>query len=192
MGWPVLLATSTGKGSISHQRTKWSDNITGFAWPRLGMEPTELSEISVDRKVFRVVLLSRNTLQRKSWYESEWMNKRIKSLKFRVIYIFFFFEQKVHKCILLLTCLHCLCTANGSSVMTKSDKDLVFRATIVAFYPWRIHTIFQRFAQHSFQLAHQTPPLVIAWLWLAEPPIFLAHQTPPLVIACDAVNFMIF
>jgi len=37
-------------------RTRWSDYIFNPVWYRLGVEPEELSEIAVDRDVFRVLL----------------------------------------------------------------------------------------------------------------------------------------
>jgi len=37
-------------------RTRWRDYISDLAWSRVGVEPTKLSEIVVDRKVFRVLL----------------------------------------------------------------------------------------------------------------------------------------
>jgi len=37
-------------------RTRWRDDISYFAWPRLDVEPGELSKIAVDREVFRVLL----------------------------------------------------------------------------------------------------------------------------------------
>ena len=40
----------------SCSRTRWRDYIFNPAWSRLGVEPPELSEISVDREVFRVLL----------------------------------------------------------------------------------------------------------------------------------------
>jgi len=34
----------------------WRDYISNPAWSRLGVEPAEISEIAVDREVFRVLL----------------------------------------------------------------------------------------------------------------------------------------
>jgi len=52
----VLLATPTGKRPRVNPRTRWSDYISDLAWSCLTMEPTELSEIAVDREVFRVLI----------------------------------------------------------------------------------------------------------------------------------------
>jgi len=46
----VLQSTRTGK------RPRWRDYISDIAWSRLGVETAELSEIAVDREVFRVLL----------------------------------------------------------------------------------------------------------------------------------------
>jgi len=51
-----LLTTPTWKRPRSRPRTRSSDNISDLAWPHLGVEPAELSEIAVDREVFRAVL----------------------------------------------------------------------------------------------------------------------------------------
>jgi len=37
-------------------KTRWSDYISNLAWSRFGVEWTELSEVAVDREVFRVFL----------------------------------------------------------------------------------------------------------------------------------------
>jgi len=50
----VLLATPTGKRPGRHPRTRWSDYISDLARPRFGVELVELSEVAVDRDVFRV------------------------------------------------------------------------------------------------------------------------------------------
>jgi len=53
----VLLAKPTGKRPNCRPRTSWIDYIFDLAWSRLGVEPTELSEIAfaVDREVFQVL-----------------------------------------------------------------------------------------------------------------------------------------
>jgi len=48
--------TPTGKRPKVCPRTRWSDFISDLAWYGLGVKPTELSEIAVDRGVFRVLL----------------------------------------------------------------------------------------------------------------------------------------
>ena len=52
----VLLAKPMGKRPKCHPRTRWRDFITDRAWSRLCVETAELSEIAVDREVFRVLL----------------------------------------------------------------------------------------------------------------------------------------
>ena len=42
----VLLAAPTGKWPKGGPRTRWSDYISDLAWPRLGVEPAELSVIA--------------------------------------------------------------------------------------------------------------------------------------------------
>jgi len=51
-----LQPTPTGKRPKVRPRTRWRDYISGLAWYRLGVERAELSEIAVDREVFRVLL----------------------------------------------------------------------------------------------------------------------------------------
>jgi len=51
-----LQPTPTGSGPKC-SRTRWRDYIFNPAWSRLGVEPPELSEIAVDREVFRVLLM---------------------------------------------------------------------------------------------------------------------------------------
>ena len=48
----VLLAKPTGKRPSGCPRPRWSDCISDLAWPRLGLEPAELSEIAIDHAVF--------------------------------------------------------------------------------------------------------------------------------------------
>jgi len=49
-----LQSTPTAKWPRG--RPRWRDYISELAWSRLGVEPAELCEISVDREVFRVLL----------------------------------------------------------------------------------------------------------------------------------------
>jgi len=51
-----LQSTPTGKRPEVCPRTRWCDFISDLSWSRLGVEPAELSEIAVDREVFRVFL----------------------------------------------------------------------------------------------------------------------------------------
>ena len=44
----------TGKRPRGCLMARWSDYTSDLAWPGLGVEPAELSEIAVDREVFRV------------------------------------------------------------------------------------------------------------------------------------------
>ena len=53
----VLLATLTRKRQRVRPSTGWRGCISGFAWPRLGVLPAELSAIAVDRGVIRVLKL---------------------------------------------------------------------------------------------------------------------------------------
>jgi len=52
-GKQVLLAPPAGKRPRGRPRTRWRDYISDLAWFRVGVEPAELSEISVDLEVFR-------------------------------------------------------------------------------------------------------------------------------------------
>jgi len=52
----VLLATPKGERPIGWPRTGWCDYNSNLAWPRLGVEPAELSEIAENREVFRFFL----------------------------------------------------------------------------------------------------------------------------------------
>ena len=51
-----LQSTPTGKWPKVCPRTMWRDYISDLAWSRLGVEPVELSEISVDCEVLWVLL----------------------------------------------------------------------------------------------------------------------------------------
>ena len=51
----ALLAKPSGKRPRGRPRPRWSNYISDLAWSRLGVEPAELSEIAVDREVFRVL-----------------------------------------------------------------------------------------------------------------------------------------
>ena len=68
-----LQSAPTGKRPWVRPRTKWHDYISDLAWSRLGVEPAELSEIVVDREVFRVLLglLPPRLSQKKSGHENE-------------------------------------------------------------------------------------------------------------------------
>jgi len=46
----------TGRRHKVRPRTRWSDDMSDLAWFRLGVETAEISEIAVDREVFRVLL----------------------------------------------------------------------------------------------------------------------------------------
>jgi len=50
---------------LEKERTRWSVDISDLAWPRLGVETAGLSELAVDREVFRVFL---GLLPRDSFY----------------------------------------------------------------------------------------------------------------------------
>jgi len=52
----VQLAKPTEKRFRGHPRPRCSDSVSDLAWPRLGVEPAELSEIAVNRAVFQVLL----------------------------------------------------------------------------------------------------------------------------------------
>jgi len=51
-----LQSTPTGKRPKVCPRTRWRDYISDLAWYRLDVKPAEVSEIAVDRDVFRVLL----------------------------------------------------------------------------------------------------------------------------------------
>ena len=71
-------STPTGKRPKARPRTRWSDYISDLSWSRLGVEPAELSEIAVDREVFRVLLgplppqLSPKVKRARKWV-NEWV-----------------------------------------------------------------------------------------------------------------------
>jgi len=69
----VELRWSTPTGKRSEVRPRTSDYISDFVWYRLDVVPPELSEIGVDREVFRVLLrlLPRDSRKRKSGPENE-------------------------------------------------------------------------------------------------------------------------
>jgi len=54
----ALLAKLTGKWPRGHPSTRWSYYMSDFAWSCLGVEPTELFNLAVDREIFRVLLLT--------------------------------------------------------------------------------------------------------------------------------------
>ena len=64
-----------GKRPKVCSKTRWRDYISDPVWYRLGVEPAQLSEISVDRDVFRALLgpLSRDSPERKTGHENEWL-----------------------------------------------------------------------------------------------------------------------
>jgi len=41
---------------IGRTRTKWRDYTPDLAWPRLGVEPVELSEVAENRQVYQDIL----------------------------------------------------------------------------------------------------------------------------------------
>ena len=80
-----LQSTPTGKRPRG--RPRWRDYISDLAWSRLGMEPAELSEIAVDREVFRVLLgLLPPRLSPKEKRTRKWMNECVcrPTLKFSI------------------------------------------------------------------------------------------------------------
>ena len=74
-------STPTGK------RPRRRDYISDLVCSRLGVETAELSETSVDREVFRVLLelLPRDSSQTKSGHQNEWMNMQAASKKHELI-----------------------------------------------------------------------------------------------------------
>ena len=71
-----LQPTPTGKRPKVRPRTRWRDYISGLAWYRLGVERAELSEIAVDREVFRVLLgLLPPRLSPKEKRARKWVNE---------------------------------------------------------------------------------------------------------------------
>jgi len=72
-----LQSTPTGKRPKVCPRARWRDYTSDLAWSLLGMEPAELSDISVDREVFWVLLACtpRDSPERKSGHENEKMNE---------------------------------------------------------------------------------------------------------------------
>ena len=53
----ALLAAPNGKRPGRRPKPRWGDYTSELAWSRLGVEPSELSEIVVDREVFPVLLV---------------------------------------------------------------------------------------------------------------------------------------
>jgi len=84
-GHMITMPTSDWRGNSSwlHPQEHWpfhrpstrrSDYISDLAWSSHGVEPAELSEIGVDRGVFRVVgQLPRDPPQSKSENKNKWM-----------------------------------------------------------------------------------------------------------------------
>jgi len=52
----ALLVKPTEKQPGYRPRPGWSNYISSLAWSCLGVEPTKLSEIAVDREAFQVLL----------------------------------------------------------------------------------------------------------------------------------------
>ena len=52
----VFLAKSNGKRPIGRPRTRWQDYIANLGWNRLGLHPTELDEVTMNRDVWRLLL----------------------------------------------------------------------------------------------------------------------------------------
>ena len=53
----ALLAAPNRKRPRRRPKPRWGDYTSELAWSRLGVEPSELSEIVVDRDVFPVLLV---------------------------------------------------------------------------------------------------------------------------------------
>jgi len=71
-----LQSKPTGKQTRIRIRTRWCDCISDLAGYRLDVEPAELSEIAVDREVFRVVLgLLPPQLSPKEKRARKWVNE---------------------------------------------------------------------------------------------------------------------
>ena len=66
----VLMAKPTGKRVVGRPRPGWSDCISDLGWFRFGVEPSQLSEIAVDREVFQVLLGQLPSLVRPSLEEN--------------------------------------------------------------------------------------------------------------------------
>jgi len=52
----VLVSIRRENRPRSRPGTRWSDNTSDFDWLCLGVKPAELSDVSVGRAVFRVLL----------------------------------------------------------------------------------------------------------------------------------------
>jgi len=52
----VRLDTPMGKGSRGRNKTKYRDYISNLAWSRLGVEPSEQSEVADKREMFGYLL----------------------------------------------------------------------------------------------------------------------------------------
>ena len=72
-----LQSTPTGKRPrVRWCKSRWRDYIYDLTWSRLGVEPAELSEIAVDREVFRVLLgLLPPRLSPKESLAGKWVNE---------------------------------------------------------------------------------------------------------------------
>jgi len=62
----ALLAKPTGKRPRRCARPRWSNCISDLAWPLLGVEPAELSEIASDHEVLQVDVVPTTSLVFKS------------------------------------------------------------------------------------------------------------------------------
>ena len=52
----ALLARCNGKRPIGRPRTRWQDYIAKLGWNRLGMNESEMEEVTVEREVWRLLL----------------------------------------------------------------------------------------------------------------------------------------
>ena len=88
-------STPTGKRPRVRLRTRWRDYISDLDWSRLGAERVELSEISVDSGVFRVVLwlLSSRLHPKEKWagkWVDEWVSRPTLNISiYEIVFILF-------------------------------------------------------------------------------------------------------
>ena len=90
----VLLTKTTGKRRRGCPRTRWSDYIFDLAGSRLFVEPAELSEIVVDREVFRVFLLTRPSLEEKRAWKR--MNNKV-TYKHRIFVLCIHYQKNSNR-----------------------------------------------------------------------------------------------
>ena len=79
----ILLVKSTGKRPKCRPRPRSSNCISDLAWSSLGVEPAELSEISVDCEVFQVLVLlpPRPSIgENRAWKWMKWITFTLFSL----------------------------------------------------------------------------------------------------------------